>query len=305
MKSDPDCIPYALTQVLATARVVTEDPWIHRKVLLRALADLANEADLDKTAPEIIFTSLTTAYKALGVSDPYENEKARVNKAVAALEEEYRKYLDEQDDSLAAGLRLALAGTALEGREVHNRVAAEEAINAACKEDPAIDDSEALLKALARAESVLYVVNNSGEVILDKLFIEYLARGRKVAVVARHNPILNDVTIDEARDLGVGDSENVELLDPGAPMLGVWLEKGSKELRTRFNEADVVICKGQANYESLCTAEREIYFLMRAHSVAISKRLEVDPDNLCLLRYRPAVGAATGEEKAAPAKRRK
>jgi len=292
MQANPDCIPYALNQVLATARLVSEDGWIHRKVLLRALADLAEEPDLDKSAPEIIFGCLTTAYKALGVKDPYENEKARSNKAVSALAGELRTGLDTADDRLAAAVRLALDGAAIEAG-VQDRVAAEHVLRRARAETPARDDSEPLLRALARAESVLYILNNAGEVILDRLLVEELARGRSVHVVARNGPILNDVTADEAREMGFEAIEGVEVLDPGAPMLGLWVEKAGKKLKRLMKEADVVIAKGQANYESLCNAERELFFLLRARSIAVANRLGVSPDVPVILRHEPAEPAAS------------
>lgn len=282
---DPDCIPYALTQVLATARLVTEDPWIHRKVLLRALADLAAEPDLDKTAPEIIFTSVTTAYKALGVSDPFEKEKARSNKAVGGLEAELRQEIDKSDDPLNTALGLALAGSVL-NTPIRDRGAAEAALAAVRNLPPAIDDRPALLKALGRAEKILYILNNAGEAILDRLLVEQLAQGRAVTVVVRHAPILDDVILKEAEALGFGDIEGVELIDPGAPMLGLWLEQCSKALRKRFREAEVVISKGQANYESLCLAEREIFFLMRARGEAVARHIGVETGSLVIMRHR-------------------
>jgi hypothetical protein len=297
MQADPDCIPYALSQVLATARLVTEDEWIHRKVLLRALGDLAEETDLDKTAPEIIFDSLTTAYKALGVRDPYENEKARTNKAMVALQDEFRKRIDEAEDRLAEALHLAVAGAAIESG-VRDRVAAEYALRQALDQPLAHDDGPALLRALGRAETVLYVLNNAGEVILDRLFIEEIARTRKVSVVARHSPVLTDVTVDEARARGFEEIENVTLVDPGAPMLGLWLAKGGNDLRDRYESADVVITKGQANFESLASAEREFFHLMRARSVAVANRLEVDPGSLVVYRRRsPKTTSDSGARK--------
>lgn len=291
MKADPDCIPYALSQVLATARLVTEDEWIHRKVLLRVLGDLAEETDLDQSAPEIIFTSLATAYKALGVKDPYENQKARANKAFSVLAEELREEIRGSDEPLEAALSLALAGAGVDATEVQDRVAAEHSLRASRAEEPARDDREGLLRALGRAESVFYILNNAGEVILDRLFIEELARKRQVTVTARHAPILTDVTVEEAEAMGFGEMENVALVDPGVAMLGIWREKASNEMRQAFDQADVVIAKGQANYESLAAAERPVFFLMRARSVAIANRLGVEPERTLLYRHRPAEAA--------------
>ncbi|MBN1257218.1 MAG: DUF89 family protein [Planctomycetes bacterium] len=302
MQAAPDCIPYALSQVLATARMVTEDEWIHRKVLLRTLADLAEETDLDKSEPEIIFASLATAYKALGVKDPYENEKARCNKAVGALLEEFRQALAESKDRLGTILRLVLAGTVV-GIGIHDRDTAEAALSQAQAEPLARDDSENLCRVLNRAESVLYLLNNSGEVMLDQLLITELAQSRKVVVVPRHQPILTDVTVEEACKMGLDKIENVEILDPGAPMLGLWLEKTSNELREHFAKADVVIAKGEANYQSLYQAEREIYFFMHANSPATARHLEVPQGSPVIFRHRPPDEVSAAAKESARKKR--
>ena len=302
MKADPDCVPYALNMVLATARLVTEDEWIHRKVLLCALADLAAETDLERSAPEIIFSSVQTAYKALGVKDPYENEKARANKAVGALEKDFRAELDASDNRLAAALDLALQGTILD-TGVHDRGTAERLLAAARAQPVARDDRQELVRTLARAEQVVYLLNNAGEAVLDKLFIEEIARGRTVTAVVRHAPILNDVTLDDAQALGLGDVEGVEILTTGAPMLGLSLEKAGKQVRDRFAAADVVVSKGQSNYESLARVERDVFFLLRARSVAIARRLGVDQGAAVALGYEP--DPAAGPTPPGAASRRK
>ncbi len=274
MKASPDCIPYALNQVLATARLVTEDEWIHRKVLMRALADLAEDNDLEKTASEIIFACLDIAYKSLGVKDPYENEKARITKAVGALLPGFTEKIKKSKDKNYAALLLAMAGSEI-GAEVNDRHKIEKTVNNVLDIDPAIDNREDLLRQLKRADKVVYILNNAGESLCDKLFIEEISRKSKVTVVVRNSPILNDVTIDDAKNIGLFDIENVTVIEPGFPMLGILLEKSSSELKQVFEDADVIISKGQANYETLFADDLNIYFLFSARSKDICKNLDV------------------------------
>ncbi|MHC4870812.1 MAG: damage-control phosphatase ARMT1 family protein [Planctomycetota bacterium] len=283
MKAPPDCIPYALNQVLATARLVTEDEWIHRKVLMRVLADMAEEKDLEKTASEIIFGSLQTAYKALGVKDPYENEKARINKAVGALISDFSKKVAESSDKITEALKFAMAGTTIDA-DVNNRLAAEEMVNKVLDKSFTIDESDDLLKQLKRAEKVVYILNNAGEALCDKLFIEEIARKAEVTVVVRSSPILNDVTLEDAEKVGFDDILNTTLLNPGFPMLGVLLEKSSSELQQSLKDADLIISKGQANYETLYSEELNIFFLFCARSTAICSRLGVEEGSQVLVR---------------------
>lgn len=283
MKASPDCIPYALNQVLATARLVTEDEWIHRKVLMRVLGDLAEENDLEKTASEIIFSSLETAYKSLGVKDPYENEKARINKAISALTEEFFGLIAKSKDKLATSLRIAIAGCVFDA-EVNNRLTAEKMFHEAMEKTLALDESKDLLKQLKRAEKVVYILNNAGEVFCDKLFIEEIARKSQVTVIVRNTPILNDVSREDAENLGFNEMPNVNIVDPGFPMLGVLMEKSSSELQQCLKEADIIISKGQANYETLIGEEMNIFFLFCARSLAICNRLGVEKDGQVLIK---------------------
>ncbi|MHC4885180.1 MAG: damage-control phosphatase ARMT1 family protein [Planctomycetota bacterium] len=298
LEANPECIPFALTQVLATARLVTDDHWIHRKVLMRAVADLAEEPDLERSAPEIIYSSLSTAYKALGVKDPYEEPKRRINQAAQALEPHYQREIEESEDRLATALELAFAGSVIGRTEEQREI--REAVTAARTAPFPRDDRAGLLRAFRRAESVFYVLNNAGEVIFDKLLVTELARTRKVIVVARHSPVLDDVTHTDAETLGFDAIENVQLTDPGFPMLGIWLENSEQALREQFEEADVVLCKGQANYESLCGTERDAFFLLRAKSLALAEHLQVDPGSLVACHHTAPV-PEIGEETEAPA----
>jgi uncharacterized protein with ATP-grasp and redox domains len=78
---------------------------------------------------------------------------------------------------------------------------------------------------------------------------------------------------------------NVNVIDTGAPMLGVLLEKSSIELQEHFKSADIVICKGQANYETLCSSERDIFFLLYARSAAVAKRVGVEVNNSVIIKH--------------------
>jgi len=129
MKNIPDCVPDALQLVIDTAKLVSDDAFIHRKVLSKVLGEISEDPDFGNSPLEFTFRCLKSAYRALGVKDPYETEKARSNKAMLGLEKGFRQYLDVAPDRLGACINLVLASSI--DVDVLGRAEAEREITAA------------------------------------------------------------------------------------------------------------------------------------------------------------------------------
>jgi uncharacterized protein with ATP-grasp and redox domains len=281
----PDCVPDALAQALDAARQVSDDPFIHRKVMLKAMAALAEDGDLGEDAAEIAFTCLSSAYGALGVKDPYEKEKARSNRAMLGLEKHFAAYCDGAPTRLQGALALSLAG-AMADFDVLGRAEAEREILERLELRPARDDREALLAALSKAERVLFAVDRAGEILLDKLLVREIARrAGQTRVVVASRPILAMATAEDARAAGLADLEGVEIMDPGAWMLGLAPEKASTALQAAFAEADVVVAKGEAHFQALSMAGREVFFILRARCPHMARALRVPEGGGAVARW--------------------
>jgi len=302
MKPIPDCIPDALRLVLESARLVSDDGFIHRKVLGKVMAELAEDPDFGSSSVALTFRCLDAAYKALGVKDPYAKEKARRNKAMLGLEKSFRAYLDVAPDRLQACLNLVLAGSI--NKNILGRAEVERQILEQLDTPLARDDRQALIKELARAEKVLYVVDAAGEILLDKLLMEELRKKCAVTAVVAHRPILDAATRADAESVGLDDI--AEIVDPAAPMLGLILERASSALREVFDAADVVLVKGETNLEALGNANRPLFFLLQAECETVAARLSVVPGSVVLMHYpgRPGSGVleAVGSRQKADAK---
>ena len=284
MKASPKSILVALEEVLKAASHVSEDEWIHGKVMARVLADLAEAADTEISDTELIHASLTTAYKALGVTDPYDNEKARANKMMLSLVESMRTLVDGAADPLQASMRVALAAAVWDMRTV-KRDEVLPALKATLDAPLARDDGEALANALNQAQSILYFVGEAGEVVTDRLLIERLAKKARVTVVARAEPIVTEATREDCAMTGLDKIPNVDIIDTGLPMLGIWLERIRKELREQIRDVDIVISKGVYNCETLLAADREVYFFTPARGKALREALGVPEDAGVIARY--------------------
>jgi uncharacterized protein with ATP-grasp and redox domains len=145
---------------------------------------------------------------------------------------------------------------------------------------PSLDgDAGEFADAISRADEILYLADNAGEIVFDRLLIERLTR-QKVAVVVRGAPVSNDATPIDAENAGL--TRLVEVIDNGSDAPGTILDDCSDAFRKRFDNADLIIAKGQGNYESLSDVERDIYFLLKAKCGVIAIKLGCDVGALVL-----------------------
>ncbi|MDD3250836.1 MAG: ARMT1-like domain-containing protein, partial [Smithellaceae bacterium] len=134
---------------------------------------------------------------------------------------------------------------------------------------PIFGDLEAFKKSVARAKQILYLADNAGEIFFDRLLIEQLGSA-KITLAVRGKPVINDATREDA--LASGMDEIALVIDNGSDAPGTILEDCSAEFRAHFDKADMIIAKGQGNYESLANEDRPIFFLFRTKCSVISRR---------------------------------
>ena len=283
VQSQPECLPCVLKQVINTARRVTDDDWVVAKVTKQAMETLAG-ADLARSPAELTFDALKSAMKVLGTQDPYADEKRRYNRKALAMLPRLRKEVSDAPDPLLAAVRLALAGNIID-LGIGSRFDLDEEIGKARSVVLAVDHFNDLEPALKAAEKIMVILDNCGEAAFDRLFIERL-KDKDVVAVVRKKPILNDVTAEDARDIGI--DQFARIIDPGEEMLGIVLPLASEGFRREFYSADVVMAKGQANFETLCGVDRDVFFLLRAKCPVTAAALEVDEYSTVLYHYRQA-----------------
>ena len=138
------------------------------------------------------------------------------------------------------------------------------------------DDSPALRDALTSAETLLYIGDNAGEHIFDALSIQHLGKlypHLKITYMVRGNPIINDVTMKEAKEAGMEDW--CTLLDSGVPTPGFVYELATPEAQSAFDTADVIIAKGMGNYECMTPLRRpNICFLLKVKCSVVAASLQ-------------------------------
>ncbi len=208
-----------------------------------------------------------------GIADPFVEEKRISNSQADNLYHEWKPKVKRADNPELLTLRLAIAGNIMD-YGAHQHFDLEQTITKVLDAEFAIDHSAKLLREIKKAEKVLYLCDNAGEIYFDKLFIETLQHPDLTAVV-RGFPSLNDVTIQDAFQAGL--HEVCKVIDNGSDAPSTILNDCSHEFLEAFQQADLIISKGQGNLEGLLpVADERMYFLLMAKCDVIADLLEVN-----------------------------
>jgi uncharacterized protein with ATP-grasp and redox domains len=220
-----------------------------------------------------------------GNPDPYKEEKTTNNIQALEMVPELKNIIYNSDDIFLTSMRIALAGNIIDFAASQN-FDIERNIQKALVSPFAIDHSEQLRAAVSDAESILYLGDNAGEIVFDKLFIE--ATGKKNIIYAvRGMPVINDVTIEDADFAGMPDVATV--ISNGYDAPSTIIEKSGREFRDHFDKASVIISKGQGNLEGLLYLnDPRIFFLLMVKCEVMAGFLKVDKGSFVV--FNPATG---------------
>lgn len=268
MKTCLDCLPCFVRQTLDAARRVSDDPVFHEKAVRELFRDLT-DADLDQTPPVLAQKVHQRLRRQTGVADPYIQQKCEHNELALHLLPALRKDIEASDDPLITAAHFAIAGNIIDlgVKSGLNEADVLYAIEHAA-EVPLEGEIDAFRAAVASAESILYLGDNAGEIVFDRLLIEQLGPER-VTLAVRGAPILNDALEADARMAGL--HEWVPIIDNGNDVPGTDIEQCSDEFRARFDSADLIISKGQGNFETLSDTPGPIFFLFKVKCPVIAE----------------------------------
>ena len=275
-----DCIGCFVRQALDAARLATEDEQIHEKVVRKVLR-LAAELDMSQSPPAIGQQIHRLIRNLVSSDDPYRKIKRRFNNLALKLYSELRKQIVSSSDRLETAIRLAIAGNIIDFGV--NSSVNESDLHKAISESLTADFDNVQLKsfrdAIGQAEEIFYLADNAGEIVFDRLLIEQLPV-EKVTVVVKGRPVINDATMEDANVAGL--TRIVEVIDNGSDAPGTILESCSEEFRRRFAEADLIIAKGQGNYETLSDVEKDMFFILKAKCPVIARDLGCEVGEMIL-----------------------
>ncbi len=277
MQTYLDCIPCFVRQALEAARMATSDEKIHEAVLRRVL-NMAGRMPMDQSPPVMGRRIHRLIRELCGDADPYRAVKERFNRAALALYPQCRARVEEADDPLETAVRLAIAGNVIDFGALSDLD--EKAISASISqalEAKLFGDLGRFREALHRAGRILYLGDNCGEIVFDRLLIEQLLP-REVTFVVRGRPVINDVTMTDAETSGM--TRLVPVIDNGSDIPGTVLAECAPEFGDLFRQADLVIAKGQGNYETLSDEDHPIVFLFKAKCPVIARHVGCETGRL-------------------------
>ena len=267
MKTYHECMPCFLRQAMEAAKLALADEntlkKIHDEVSL-----VLPELSMDLSPPEIARTVYGIVERFTGGKDAYKHLKEKSNSMAMELYPRLKKIVESSDDVLLSAVRLAVAGNVIDYGVPHS-FDIEKEIEECLEKDFVIFDYKDFKSAVEKADRILYLLDNAGEIVFDKILIEKL--NGKVTCAVRSRPIINDVTMDDARQVGLDII--AEVIPSGSEIPGTVLGECSKEFLEHYQKADVIISKGQGNFETLSEENKNIFFIFKAKCDIVARHV--------------------------------
>jgi damage-control phosphatase, subfamily I len=267
MRTDVYCMECFVRQAISAARRCGADEAVVQGVMRETLG-LLEGADYSITPPATAAKMYEIIHRLTGEGDPYLDEKRHFNAMAMAMRPQLREIIAASADPFETAVRLAIAGNIIDFGILtvsENRV--EEMVRTCLTCDIDAEAIDRLQAEVQKARRILYLCDNAGEIVFDTMLIEQLPR-EKVTAVVKGGPIINDALMEDARAVGLCDM--VEVVDNGSAAPGTLLELCSADFGRRFAEADLVISKGQGNFETLEGADKNIFFLFTVKCNVVS-----------------------------------
>ena len=278
MLAEAECYLCHLSQVLRVLAIQNVDSSEALRLTRESCHFLA-EINFGRTPPEISADLYKWLAAQTGTDDPYFETKRQDIRRALALYSRLKNKVLEAPDRLRKALLFSLAGNIIDfgAGEVGEWPAEEDFLET---EELAIDHYELFSSDLKKATRIVFLGDNAGETVFDRLFIEQI--GCQVIYAVREGPIINDATIEEARLSGL--EEVARVVSTGCQAPGTVLDQCSPEFIAILNQADLIISKGQGNYECLEQLTGPFYFLLKAKCEVIARHLNVKQGSLVLAR---------------------
>ena len=262
MKMYLDCYPCVLRNALEAVRFATDNEKLQYEALKKVVEELTT-VSAESTPPEITARIHRIIKKVTGNPDPYKRIKRVQNEIALDLYSRIKERIDATDTPVLMTAKLAIAGNIIDcgalGGDFDLNTTVEETLRA----DLVGGSFSIFEKELLRTSNLLYLADNAGEIVFDKILIEKILQYSKlkVVIVVRGEPILNDATLEDAKFVGIDTIAEVITNEYDAP--ATQLNKASGRFKQAWKVADMVIAKGQGNFESLNEEKGNIFYLLK------------------------------------------
>lgn len=272
VKIQHECIPCLIRQAYEVSSLLTDDVKLQQQIIRFALEDLS-DITFEENAPYLSMRLHQYVKQVTGNPDPYKPYKVKFNQIAEEMIGKFqlRDLIRQSDDPFDIACRLSIAGNIIDfglGVEL-DAESVDQSIQESLKAAIFGLSTRDLHQRVQTARNIMILADNAGEIVFDKLLVEQLPRDRVVYVV-KGGPIVNDATMEDAVDVGM--DQLVQVIDNGMEAQGTMFDGVSDTFMQAYHAADLIIAKGQANYETLIdTADPRLVFMLRAKCQSLAQ----------------------------------
>lgn len=240
------------------------------------IVSMSNQTD---TSPYINAQIMRLLTNKFFIEDIYLNVKKEYNELLLSKSEEIFKEIEKSSEQLNLALKYAMVGNFIDfgAMDKVDKNKLENIILKVREQDIDIEEYDNFVKDLNNAKEIVYLADNAGEIVFDKIFImilQKLYKNLKITVIVRGKPIYNDATIRDAKEIGL--CEIVEVIDNGTDIPGTQLDKITTKTKEIIDSADLIISKGQGNFETLFGCKKNIYYIFLCKCDLFTKRFNLE-----------------------------
>lgn len=285
MKISYECGPCFLRQAREALDLSSDDEILKLEVMNEIFKFLSENFNVNTNSNKTGSAIHSIIKSKTGCTDPYHNEKIEANEIALKYLPAVKSIL-EKDDRLESYVKIAIIGNILDFGAFTLDDDVDAVLNDSLKKDLTVCDIAEFEKSLEKHKKVLYLVDNTGEIVFDKLLLEKISEyDLEITIAVKSYPILNDACMEDA--LNIGLDEFGKIVEIGAGTVGYVDSEISDEFREIFNSHDFIISKGMGNYEGLTEidlSKKDIYFLLCAKCNTIARDIGVNLHDMLLFK---------------------
>lgn len=286
VKLQDKCLPCIVNQAIKVADIVgLED----KSKLLKRVFSYLSQVDYEQiTSPELIGEIFTVIKEETGSSDPYQETRHKYNRMFLERIPEFEREIGKAANSFEAAIKYAIIGNVIDFNPIHELSIqdVEDMFEKLKKEDLEINHVSQLMEEIRIANNILYLGDNCGEICLDKILVKTIKELNpkcQVFFATRGAAVVNDSIEEDAYMVGMDKFATV--VSNGDSSLGTVLHRTAGEFQKLYEKADIVIAKGQANYECLSTEKKNIYFLLMTKCTVIASDIKVPEMKMICMKH--------------------
>jgi uncharacterized protein with ATP-grasp and redox domains len=272
MRTYLNCVPCFVRQALEASIMATNDRALQEKALKKVLSELGKTSFEGKIPSDIAHKVHRIVREVTRNKDPYRKLKAEYNKKALKIYPGLKRMVARSKDRLLTATKLAIAGNIIDfgpGSEFD----LEKTIEEVMAKDLTVNNFDLFRRALQKSKTVVYLGDNAGEIVFDRILLEEL-KDREITFFVKGGPIINDATVEDAKFAGIAKIAEIRTVSNGES--GTGPKRNSKSFINLLKSADIVISKGQGNYETLSDVKANIFFLLKVKCPTIARDVGVE-----------------------------